>query len=81
MIRRRRTLGDDHPETLGSAHNLASRLAALGEHEQARGLYEDTLIRRRRSIGDDHPDTLLTAGRLAADLDALGRQRRGPTPS
>jgi hypothetical protein len=27
-------LGDDHPDTLISAHNLAADLRALGEHEQ-----------------------------------------------
>jgi hypothetical protein len=57
LTRLRRVLGDDHPETLTSAHNLASELAALGEYQQARALAEDTLTRRRRVLGDDHPDT------------------------
>jgi hypothetical protein len=33
-------LGEDHPDTLRSATNLAADLRALGEHEQARKLEE-----------------------------------------
>jgi hypothetical protein len=65
-------LGEDHPETLTSASRLAADLHALGEHQQARTLDEDTLTRRRRILGEDHPDTLTSAHNLAADLHALG---------
>ena len=33
LARRRRVLGDDHPDTVISAHNLAADLRALGESE------------------------------------------------
>jgi tetratricopeptide (TPR) repeat protein len=66
-------LGEDHPDTLGSANNLAVNLRALGEPERARQLNEDTLTGRRRVLGEDHSDTLLTATNLAADLRALGK--------
>jgi hypothetical protein len=65
-------LGEDHPETLRTAGNLAADLRSLGEHQAARELDEDTLDRRRRVLGDDHPDTLASADNLAADLHALG---------
>jgi hypothetical protein len=42
LARRRRTLGEDHPDTLASASGLAAALAALGEHQAARDLDEDT---------------------------------------
>jgi hypothetical protein len=35
LTRQRRVLGDDHPDTLRSAHSLAAVLANLGEHDQA----------------------------------------------
>ena len=70
------TYGDDHPDTLTSAGNLAIRLAALGEHEQARALDEDTLARRRRVLGDDHPDTLRSANNLADRLAELGEHEQ-----
>jgi hypothetical protein len=40
LARRRRVLGDDHPDTLTSASNLAADLTNLGEHERAREIRE-----------------------------------------
>jgi hypothetical protein len=64
-------LGEDHPDTLASAHNLAIDLYAMGEIEAARDLDQDTLDRKRRVLGEDHPDTLSSANNLAEDLRAL----------
>jgi hypothetical protein len=69
---RRDKFGDDHPDTLTSATNLAGNLWWLGEYQRARALDEDTLTRRRRILGEDHPDTLTSDHNLAADLHALG---------
>jgi hypothetical protein len=63
LARRRRVLGEDHPDTLTSAGNLTLDLHALGEHQAARDLYEDTLTRYQRVLGD-HPDTLTSADGL-----------------
>jgi hypothetical protein len=58
LARMRRVLGEDHPDTLNSASNLAGHLRALGDDQAARDLDEDTLARRRRVLGGDgHPDT------------------------
>ena len=57
LARRRRVLGDDHPDTLTSAYILAAKLSEQGDYQAARELTEDTLARRRRVLGDDHPDT------------------------
>jgi len=69
---RRRMFGEDHPDTLTSASNLALDLYALGDYELARQLNEDTLTRRRRVLGEDHPNTLTSAINFALDLYALG---------
>jgi tetratricopeptide (TPR) repeat protein len=69
---RRDKFGDDHPDTLTSATNLADNLWWLGDYQRARALDEDTLSRRRRILGEDHPDTLHSAGQLALDLYGLG---------
>jgi tetratricopeptide (TPR) repeat protein len=69
---RRATFGDDHPDTLTSASNLALNLWWLGERERARALDEDTLTRRRRVLGEDAPDTLTSASQLATDLYGSG---------
>ncbi len=68
--------GEDHPDTLASASNLANGLHAVGEHQQARQLHEDTLIRCRRVLGDDHPHTLTAAHNLSNDLHALGEREQ-----
>ena len=60
--------GDDHPDTLTSASNLALNLWWLGEYQRARALDEDTLTRRRRILGEHASDTLTSASQLAADL-------------
>ena len=61
LARRRRVLGEDHPDTLTSAFILAAELSELGEYRAAKELNEDTLARRRRVLGEDHPDTLASA--------------------
>ncbi len=73
---RRARLGDDHPDTLESANNLATVLWALGQHEQGRQLAEETLTRGRRVLGDDHPHTLTSATVLVVALHALGQYER-----
>ncbi|MDQ3764743.1 MAG: tetratricopeptide repeat protein [Actinomycetota bacterium] len=70
---RRVQLGEDHPDALESANNLAACLRDLGRYEQGRELAEDTLNRYRRVLGEDHPHTLTSANNLARGLWALGR--------
>lgn len=55
-----------------SAPRTPETLAALGDHQAARDLNEDTLARRRRVLGEDHPDTLTSADNLAVSPRALG---------
>ena len=74
---RRERFGDDHPDTLTSASNLALNLYVLGEYSRARTLDEDTLSRRRRILGEDHSDTLTSASKLASDLLLLGHFVQG----
>jgi hypothetical protein len=57
LARRRRVLGEDHPDTWTSASNLVMILGRVGEYQAARELAEDILARRRRVLGEDHLDT------------------------
>ncbi|MEU0039417.1 tetratricopeptide repeat protein [Streptomyces sp. NPDC006333] len=66
-------LGDDHPDTLTSANNLASALASLRQFTEAELLLKDTRARSRRVLGVDHPDTQKATENLAQVLIALGR--------
>jgi hypothetical protein len=70
---RRSQLGEDHPDTLTSASNLATDLWILGHYEQSCRLGEDALSRCHRVLGDDHPHTLRSAASLIPCLVYLGR--------
>ena len=74
LARRRRVLGEDHPDTLASADNLAFSLQGV-RGQAARELGEDTLARRRRVLGEDHPDTLASASNLVMILGRVGEER------
>src|SRR5439155_23647700 len=63
--RRRRVLGDDHPDTLETASNLGFILPALGQVDQGLELQSRVLEQRRKMFGDDHPATLASLARLA----------------
>ena len=65
LEKRKRILGDDHPDTLDSINNLALLLKAQGEYDRALPLYEDCLEKRKRILGDDHPHTLYSIQNLA----------------
>jgi len=59
LARRRRLLGEDHPDTLAAAFQLVCALSELGKHHAARELNDDIIARRRRVLGDEHPDTIM----------------------
>jgi Tetratricopeptide repeat len=73
---RRRTQGDDQPDTLDLANRIAFDLRREGEYEQARVLMEDIWARRYRVLGEEHPDTLTAAVNLAFDLRGSGAHQR-----
>ncbi|SEK95832.1 FxSxx-COOH system tetratricopeptide repeat protein [Streptacidiphilus jiangxiensis] len=72
LERRRRVLGESHPDTLGSASNLTNWLAASGDESEAFALERDTFERARRAFGEDHPATLNSAANLTLRFAALG---------
>lgn len=55
-----RILGDDHPDTLTTLHNLGVVSAEMGQLGTAIGYSERSLQGRRRILGEWHPDTLAT---------------------
>ncbi len=87
---RRGVLGQDHPDTLASAHALANLYWYQGKYREAEPLYRDIVERRTRLLGADHPDTLRANYDLASLYskqqrwkefdrltgDTLARQRR-----
>ena len=69
----RATLGDRHPDTLGSINNLGSLLKSQGKLEEAEPLLREALETRRATVGDRHPDTLAAINNLGALLQDQGK--------
>jgi hypothetical protein len=66
-------LGEEHPDTLRTANNLAYAYASTGRLDQAIPLLKQILTDYRRLLGDKHPDTLSSANNLASAYHAVGR--------
>ena len=73
LQKRRRILGDDHPDTLTAMGNLASTYWQQGRTGEAAALGEEVLQKRRRILGDDHPHTLTSMNNLASTYRRQGR--------
>jgi tetratricopeptide (TPR) repeat protein len=69
----RRTLGDDHPDTLVATNDLAMTLSQQGRYDEAEPLLRRTLADLRRTLGLDHRETLTTTHNLATLLGNRGR--------
>jgi hypothetical protein len=52
----RRTLGEEHPETLAAMLDLAERLWAAGRLGAARALEEQVVAARLKQVGEKHAD-------------------------
>jgi hypothetical protein len=76
---RKRMLGAEDPNTLGSMNNLAVALGDLGRHADAEALHREAFDTRRRVLGAEHPDTLTSMNHLAGLLQDLGRHADAET--
>jgi non-specific serine/threonine protein kinase/serine/threonine-protein kinase len=54
---KRRVLGPEHPNTLGSMNNLANVYRRQGKYAQAEALYSQAVEIQRRVLGAEHFDT------------------------
>ncbi len=61
-------LGEEHPETLSSATDLALLHRGRGRHDEAERLLRATLAHQQRALGGRHADTLRTMDALAGVL-------------
>ena len=69
----RRTLGENHHDTLCSMNNLANVLQEQGKWQEAEDMHKKVLHARRRTLGEDHHDTLRSMNNLAAALQEQGK--------
>jgi tetratricopeptide (TPR) repeat protein len=68
----RQLLGEDHPDTLQSMHDLGNICQELGDLQRAHQLFQQTLATRQRILGEDHPATLASMNSLALTRRDLG---------
>jgi hypothetical protein len=64
-------LGEEHPDTLTSANNLAASLADQRKHAEAEEMLQAALEVSRRVLGDAHPRTLTMAESLQEVRSAM----------
>jgi tetratricopeptide (TPR) repeat protein len=57
LEKRKRILGEDHPDTLKSLNDLADFFESQGQYDRALQLSEECLAKRSCIFGSDHPDT------------------------
>jgi len=69
-------LGDDYPDTLRTAKNLAVSLRKMGRPAEAYELTSDTARRYARNFPDDDQDALACRLNLACDLAALDQPEK-----
>ncbi|UCF33771.1 MAG: tetratricopeptide repeat protein [Phycisphaerales bacterium] len=65
VLIRERELGEKHPDTLDSQHNLALLYHDLGRYDEAESLFVKTLETRRQVLGEEDPSTLTSMNSLA----------------
>ncbi len=73
LLTRRQELGDDHPDTLSSIHNMGALLQSMGKLAEAEAYAREGLEGTRRVLGDDHPDTLSSINNVGALLQSMGK--------
>jgi len=70
---RKSTQGEEHPETLESANNLAQFLTEKGDYAESTALLENILAIQKRTVGPEHWTTLRSMNNLGYSLDWQGK--------
>ncbi len=70
------TLGEEHPDTLSSIHNLAIMYSEAGERQKALRLTEQVVEIYKRTLGEEHPNTLGSIHNLAIRYSEAGERQK-----
>jgi serine/threonine protein kinase/Tfp pilus assembly protein PilF len=73
LATRRRTLGEEHPDTLASINSMGALLQLQGRPAEAELCHREALEKHRRTLGEEHPDTLTSISQLGTLLQVQGR--------
>ena len=50
-------LGEEHPDTLSSLHNVGADYSNLGRYEESLEVKQKVYEMRKRVLGEEHPET------------------------
>jgi len=70
---RTRSLGTEHPDTIGAMANLAKNYHDLGKYFEAEKVEIQVVDARKSNFGEEHPDTINAQANLAETYRALGQ--------
>ena len=73
---RKKTLGEEHPDTLHSIHTLAVGYSEAGERQKALQLTERVVEVYKKTLGEEHPDTLRSIHTLAIRYSEAGERQK-----
>ena len=79
LEKRRRILGEEHPDTLRAMNNLGWTYLQQGRAAEAATLQEEVLEKSRRILGEEHPDTLGAMNNLGSTYLQQGRAAEAAT--
>jgi tetratricopeptide (TPR) repeat protein len=71
-----KTLGKDHPSTLGNINSIALIFQNQGKYEKALEWYRRALAGYEKTLGKDHPDTLDTINNMTTVFDSQGQYEK-----
>ena len=71
-----RSLGEEHPKTLGALNLLGNAYGNLGDYATAMEFKAKTYALRRKVLGEEHTDTLTSLNNLAYAHSTLGNNEK-----
>jgi serine/threonine protein kinase len=74
LSKQRRILGDRHPDTLNTIHQLANVLTLQRRYAESAELFREALAGRRAVLGESHGDTIWSLSDLGATLSLFGEK-------
>ncbi|KAF2468400.1 uncharacterized protein BDR25DRAFT_335457 [Lindgomyces ingoldianus] len=77
MEARKKTLGQDHEDTLWSMEMVGNAYRLRGQWDGAEELFMQVMETRKKKLGADHPDTLTSMANLAMANLAFTRKMQG----
>ncbi|KAM0293721.1 hypothetical protein ACHAPM_011521 [Fusarium culmorum] len=81
LEKRRRILGDKHPDTITAMSNLSVTLSDQGKLDEAASIKMEVLEKMQRILGDKHPSTISAVNNLAITLSDQGKLDEAIGPS